>query len=131
MPEPIYHMIPDGPTPVAPYCHLVEFNGMLFITGQLATDLDLDAPMPESIEEQTHKTLDNLRRALATAGAGFENVLFVRIYLTKFDEHFDRMNAVYRTYFPEGRLPGRTTVGVTGLAAGGDVEIDMIAYRPG
>jgi len=39
------------------------------------------------------------------------------------------MNAVYRGYFPPGRLPARTCVGVTGLARGALVEIDMIARR--
>jgi enamine deaminase RidA (YjgF/YER057c/UK114 family) len=40
------------------------------------------------------------------------------------------MNAVYRSYFLAGRLPARTCVGVTGLARGAVVEIDMIAHRP-
>jgi enamine deaminase RidA (YjgF/YER057c/UK114 family) len=39
------------------------------------------------------------------------------------------MNAVYRSYFAPGRLPGRTRVGVTGLALGALVEIDLVA-RP-
>jgi enamine deaminase RidA (YjgF/YER057c/UK114 family) len=39
------------------------------------------------------------------------------------------MNALYATYFPPDRLPARTTVGVTGLARGGLIEIDMIAKR--
>jgi 2-iminobutanoate/2-iminopropanoate deaminase len=39
------------------------------------------------------------------------------------------MNAVYTSYFPPGRLPARTCVGVTGLARDALVEIDMIARR--
>ena len=39
------------------------------------------------------------------------------------------MNTLYASYFPGDRLPARTTVGVTGLARGGIVEIDMIARR--
>jgi len=40
------------------------------------------------------------------------------------------MNAVYASHFPPDRRPARTTVGVTGLARGGLVEIDLIAARP-
>ena len=40
------------------------------------------------------------------------------------------MNALYKSYFPPDRLPARTTIGVTGLARGALVEIDMVAKRP-
>ena len=40
------------------------------------------------------------------------------------------MNAEYRSYFPADRLPARTCVGVTGLARGALVEIDLVARRP-
>ena len=40
------------------------------------------------------------------------------------------MNEIYATYFPADKRPARTTVGVTALARGGIIEIDMIAMRP-
>jgi 2-iminobutanoate/2-iminopropanoate deaminase len=127
----IYHLIPDAPKPVAPYSHVVEAGGFLFVTGQLATDPDDDSlPMPEGIEAQTKKVMDNLRRALKGAGAGFEHVVFARIYLTDFQRDYAAMNAIYTSYFDPARLPGRTTVGVTHLARGGIVEIDFIAKKP-
>ena len=126
----IFHMIADAPKPVAPYSHVVEANGWLFVTGQLATDPDDDAcPIPDGIEAQTHKVLDNLRRALAGAGAGLANVVCVRAFLVDFERDYAAFNRVYATYFSPDRLPARTTVGVTGLARGGIVEIDMIARR--
>jgi enamine deaminase RidA (YjgF/YER057c/UK114 family) len=54
----------------------------------------------------------------------------VRIYLTDFKRDYAAMNAIFSTYFSDNRRPGRTTVGVTDLARGGIVEIDMIAFRP-
>jgi enamine deaminase RidA (YjgF/YER057c/UK114 family) len=39
------------------------------------------------------------------------------------------MNAIYAGYFPPDRLPARTTVGVTHLARGGIIEIDLVAKR--
>jgi reactive intermediate/imine deaminase len=127
---PIFHMIPNAPKPVAPYSHVVEVDGWLFVTGQLATDPDDDSlPLPDGIAAQTHKVMDNLKRALAGTGAGLSDVVAVRAFLTEFERDYAAFNDIYKTYFPPNRLPARTTVGVTGLARGGIIEIDMIARR--
>ncbi|MBV8926606.1 MAG: RidA family protein [Bradyrhizobium sp.] len=128
--EPIFHLLPDAPKPVAPYSHAVEAGPLLFVTGQLATDPNDDSlPIPPGIEAQTRKVMDNLSRVLAGCAMTFANVVFVRIYLTDFKRDYAAMNAIFSTYFHENRRPGRTTVGVTDLARGGIVEIDMIAFR--
>lgn len=129
--NPLFHMISGAPVPVAPYSHAVEQDGWLFITGQLATDPDDDLlPMPDGIAAQTHKVMDNLRRVLSGLGAGLEQVVMVRVFLTAFERDYAPFNDIYRTYFGTGRLPARTTVGVTALARGGLIEIDLIARRP-
>ena len=126
----LFHLIPGAPKPVAPYSHVVEAGGFLFVTGQLATDPDDDSlPVPDGIEAQTVKVMDNLKRALEGVGAGLDRVVFVRIYLTDFQRDYPAMNEIYKTYFDPAALPGRTTVGVTHLARGGIVEIDLIARR--
>ena len=126
----IFHYMPDAPKPVAPYSHAVEADGFVFVTGQLATDADDDArPMPAGIEAQTRKVMDNLGRVLKGVGLGFANVVCVRIFLTDFERDYAAMNAIYATYFAPDRLPARTTIGVTRLARGGIIEIDLIARR--
>ena len=131
MSAPIFHLVTGAPKPVGPYSHVVEADGWLFVTGQLATDPeDDDLPLPEGIEAQTHKVFDNLKRVLAGVGAGLEHVVQVRIFLTEFERDYAAMNRIYLTYFSPNRLPARTTVGVTALARGGLVEIDLIARRP-
>jgi 2-iminobutanoate/2-iminopropanoate deaminase len=128
--SPMYHLLADAPKPVAPYSHAVESGGFVFITGQLATDPDDDSrPVPQGIEAQTRKVMDNLRRVLEGIGLDFDSVVQVRIFLTDFPAEYAAMNALYATYFKPDRLPARTTVGVTHLARGGCVEIDMIAAR--
>ena len=130
MSGPVYHLIANASQPVGPYNHVVEADGWLFVTGQLATDPDDDArALPEGIEAQTHKVMDNLRRVLAGVGLGFENVVCVRAFLTDFARDYAAFNRIYTEYFAPDRLPARTTVGVTQLARGGIVEIDMIARR--
>jgi 2-iminobutanoate/2-iminopropanoate deaminase len=128
--EPLFHMITGAPAPVAPYSHAVEQDGWLFITGQLATDPDDDLrPMPDGIEAQTHKVMDNLQRVLRGLGSSLDQVVSVRAFLTAFERDYARFNEIYREYFASGRLPARTTIGVTALARAGLIEIDMIARR--
>jgi reactive intermediate/imine deaminase len=127
---PIFHLLPGAPKPVAPYSHAVEAGGFVFVTGQLATDPDDDSrPLPDGIDAQTEKVMDNLRRVLEGLGLGFADVVSARIFLTEFDRDYAAMNARYASHFAAGRLPARTTVGVTRLARGGLVEIDLVAAR--
>jgi 2-iminobutanoate/2-iminopropanoate deaminase len=129
--DPIFHLLPDAPAPVTPYSHAVEAGPFVFVTGQLATDPDDDSvPIPEGIEAQTRKVMDNLARVLKGCRMSFANVVFARIYLTEFNRDYAPMNAIFSSHFTDGRRPGRTTVGVTALARGGIVEIDLIAFRP-
>jgi 2-iminobutanoate/2-iminopropanoate deaminase len=131
MSTPIFHMISGAPQPVAPYSHAVEVDGWLFVTGQLATDVKYDAStIPEGIEAQTHKVMQNLHTVLQGVSMGFENVVCARVFLTHFEQDYDSMNRIYAGYFPADKLPARTCVGVTTLAGGGRVEIDLIARRP-
>ena len=130
MSDAIFHLIGDAPKPVAPYSHVVEKDGWLFVTGQLATDAEDDAcPLPEGVEAQTHKVMQNLRRVLEGVCAGFEDVVCVRAFLVHFERDYAAFNRVYASYFAADRLPARTTDGVTALARGGIVEIDLLARR--
>jgi reactive intermediate/imine deaminase len=129
--DPIFHLLPDAPKPVAPYSHAVEAGAFVFVTGQLATDpVDDSLPIPPGIEAQTHKVMDNLTRVLRGCGLSLANVVCVRIFLTDFNGDYAAMNKIFSTYFADDRRPARTTVGVTALARGGIIEIDMIAFRP-
>lgn len=128
---PIFHMIPGAPDPVAPFSHAVEVDGWVFVTGQMPfTGTANDSPYPEGIEAQTRQVMENLKRVLAGCGLGLSNVVSARIFLTRFQEDYEPMNRVYAGYFEQGRRPARTCVGVTDLARGARVEIDMIARRP-
>ena len=127
---PIHHMIDRGPRPVAPFSHAVEADGWVFITGQMPTDPDApDAPLPDGIKSQTARVMDNLKIVLDGVGLSLENVTFARVYLTEFDRDYAEMNEIYSSYFETGKLPARTCIGVTGLAVGALVEIDLIARR--
>jgi reactive intermediate/imine deaminase len=131
MGEPIFHNFPQAPKHVAPFSHAVECDGWIQLTGQMPTDPGDDAkPLPEGIEAQTRRVMDNLVIVLEELGLGLENVVSCRAYLTHFERDYVGMNETYRSYFAADRLPARTCIGVTGLARGAFVEIDMVAKRP-
>ena len=110
MSEPKFHMFPAAPKPVAPFSHAVEADGWVHLAGQMPTDPDDPSkPLPDGIEAQTRRVMDNLvlvLEGLGGQGLGLEQVVMARIYLTRFQEDYAAMNAAYTPYFPAGRLPG-------------------------
>jgi len=131
MNDSLFHMVAGAPQPVAPFSHATEVDGWVFLTGQMPTDPeDSDAPLPPGVQAQTRRVMDNLILVLEGIGLGLRHVVSVRAFLTHFERDYAEMNDVYRSYFPAQRLPARTCVGVTGLAVGALVEIDLIARRP-
>ncbi len=131
MSDPKFHLMNAAPKPVAPFSHAVEADGWVQLTGQMPTDPDDDAkPLPDGIGAQTRRVMDNLVLVLGELGLGLEHVMSARVFLTHFERDYAGLNEVYASYFPAGRLPARTCVGVTALARGALVEIDMIARRP-
>ena len=126
----LHHMVAGGPQPVAPFSHAVEADGWVFVTGQMPTDPDApDAPLPAGIVAQTTRVIENLKVVLGGIGLGLEHITMARIYLTQFDRDYDALNALWPSFFEAGKLPARTTVGVTALAVGALVEIDLVARR--
>ena len=131
MSDPLFHRVAAAPTPVAPFSHAVEADGWVFVTGQMPTDPDDDSkPLPDGVEAQTRRVMDNLKIVLGGLGLGLEHVVQARVYLTEFERDYRAMNETYRSYFPVDRLPARTCVGVSGLAVNALVEIDLVARRP-
>ena len=124
----IEHLVfDDGPKRVGPFSHAVKAGGFLFVTGQMPTLTNDPTKLIEGdIISQTHQVMKNLKHVLTASNTSLEDVVFVRIYLINFQD-FDKMNSVYESYFTSDKLPARTCIGVTGLAVGASVEIDLIA----
>ena len=124
----IEHLVfDDGPKRVGPFSHAVKAGGFLFVTGQMPTLTNDPTKLIEGdIIIQTHQVMKNLKNVLTAANTSLEDVVSVRIYLVNFQD-FDKMNTVYESYFASDKLPARTCIGVSGLAVGASVEIDLIA----
>jgi 2-iminobutanoate/2-iminopropanoate deaminase len=114
--------VPPG---VAPFSHATRWGDLLFVTGQMPTDPATGQIVPGDVVAQAEQVRRNLEAVLAQFSATFDAALMVRVYLTDFDD-YAAFNAAYAGWFTEP-LPARTCVGVTGLAVGALVEIDLIA----
>ena len=117
----------NAPERVGPFSHAVKAGDFLFVTGQMPTQKNEKTKLVfGGIEIQTKQVMENLKDVLNEANSNFDKVIFARVYLVNFQD-FDKMNAVYESYFSKNKLPARTCIGVTGLAVGASVEIDLIA----
>lgn len=115
----------NAPKPVGPYSQAVRVGSLLFCSGQIAIDPKTNQVMKGSVNEQAKLVMENIKAVLAEAGGSFENVIKTTIYLKKMDD-FAQVNEVYGSYF-KAPYPARSTVEVSALPKGVDVEIEVTA----
>ncbi|MGZ8178193.1 RidA family protein [Williamsia sp. SKLECPSW1] len=114
-----------APAAVGPYSQAVRDGGLLFLSGQAPFDPDTGAVVAGGIEAQTRQVFANLRAVLEAAGATFDDVLKVNVYLTDLND-FGVVNDIYAEHFNEP-FPARTTIAAAGLPLGAAVEIELLA----
>ena len=115
----------DTPSALAlPFSVAVRGAGLLYFSGQVATDPVTDELIEGDAAEQTEQVLRNLATALALAGKDLGDVVRVGVYLTDMSQ-FAAMNEVYRRHFTEP-FPARTAIGVAALPLGAAVEMDVV-----
>lgn len=119
---------PGAPKPIAPFSHATVWGPLLFVTGQMPIVPQTGEYVRGTFAEQTDAVMRNLQAVLSAAGSSWSQVLHARIYLTDFARYAE-VNKAYEKWFEKGKLPARTCIGVSGLAGGADVEIDLLAVR--
>ena len=115
----------NGPPPIGPFSPGVMAGDYLYVSGQGAKTPA--GVMPATFKEQVHQTLENVKTVVEAAGLHMENVVYTQVYLDDMT-HFQEMNEVYTTYFPN-TPPARATLGVAKLPGGTTVEINAVAVR--
>ena len=112
--------------PEVPFSHAVSDGAYAFLAGQIASDALEGAVELGDIADETRVVMELLGGVLGRLGLDFSDVVRVNVYMTDLGQAA-RMDAVYQSYFANGRLPARTCVGVTGVLGAGQIEIDCIA----
>ena len=120
---------PRGPAALGPYSHAVWSGRQLFLSGQTPVDPATGQLVSGDVEVQTHRAFDNLQLVLEDAGLSMDDVVKCNVYLTDM-VNFPAMNQAYKARF-SAPYPARTTVAVAGLPLGAQVEIELVARRPG
>jgi 2-iminobutanoate/2-iminopropanoate deaminase len=118
----------QAPLPIGPYNQATVFNGMVFISGQIAIDPATGDLVLNSIEEETKRVLDNVKALLEASGSSLEKVLKASVFVKDMNL-FGRINAVYATYFAEATAPARELVQVSELPKFVNIEISVIAFQ--
>ena len=116
-----------APAAVGPYSHAVRTGALVYLSGQTPIDPATGGLVPGDVAVQAERVFANLAAVLEAAGATFDDVVKVNVYLTDMAD-FAAVNAVYARTFAEP-FPARTTVAVAGLPLGARVEIEAVAER--
>jgi len=114
-----------APKPIGPYSQAIRVNGWLFVSGQVALHPQTGALVGTSIQEQTERTLENVKGIVEAAGAKLTHVVKTTVFLKSMND-FAAMNEVYTRYFASAP-PARSTVEVARLPKEALVEIEVIA----
>ena len=110
-----------------PYSHAVDAGELVYLSGQTPIDPATGKLVTGDIAAQTEQCFKNLFSVLNAAGLTPDQVVKVNVYLTDIS-NFAAMNAVYARQF-SAPYPARTTVEVSALPLGAQIEIELIAHR--
>ncbi|PYJ59011.1 MAG: reactive intermediate/imine deaminase [Verrucomicrobia bacterium] len=115
----------EAPAAIGPYSQAVRSGSFLFCSGQIPLDPKSGQIVPGDIAAQTRRVLNNIAAVLRAEGLTFDSVVKTIIFLTDLND-FQLVNEVYGSYFKQDP-PARSTVQVSALPKGANVEIEVIA----
>jgi 2-iminobutanoate/2-iminopropanoate deaminase len=120
--------IPGAPKPIGPYSQAVKVNGTLYVSGQIPLNPQTGDLVLDSIENATHRVMQNIQALVEEAGMQMKDVVKMSIFIKDMGQ-FSQINNVYAQYF-SGDFPARETVQVADLPMGVPIEISCIAIEP-
>ena len=109
-----------------PLSPAVRAGDFVYVSGQVPADSS-GAIVQGGIREQTTQVLENIKAALALAGATLDDVVKTTVWLDDARD-FGPFNQVYASYFAK-EPPARTTAEGR-LMLDIKVEIEAVAYAP-
>ena len=115
----------EAPAAIGPYSQGIRSGRFLFCSGQIPLDPKSGEMISGDITTQTRRVMDNIAGLLRTEGLTFDHIVKTTIFLTNLGD-FQTVNEVYGSYF-KNDPPARSTVQVSALPRGANVEIEVIA----
>ena len=117
----------NAPAAIGPYSQAIEYNGMVYASGQIPVNPATGEVESDNIEGQADQSLKNVGAILKEAGLDYSNVIKTTCFLTDIAD-FAKFNEVYSRYFKE-EAPARSCVAVKDLPKGVLCEVEVIAGR--
>ncbi|MHA2248872.1 MAG: RidA family protein [Candidatus Kariarchaeaceae archaeon] len=117
-----------APKAIGPYSQGIKVGNFLFTAGQIPLNPETNSLNNANIEDEVNQIMRNLSEVAKAAGATLENVVKTTIFVKDLSL-FSKINEIYGKYFTENP-PARSTVGISELPLGVNVEIDMVIYIP-
>jgi 2-iminobutanoate/2-iminopropanoate deaminase len=115
--------------PISHYTDAVRAGDLLFVSGVVPVDAEGRLVGGDDVAEQARAVFEGLRRVLAAAGAGPQDVVKVTVFLTDVDDR-PTINPVRQEFFGDTR-PASTLVEVSRLAIpGARLEVEAVAVLP-
>jgi enamine deaminase RidA (YjgF/YER057c/UK114 family) len=125
---------PPGLAKSPRYSHVAEVNRgrLILVSGQVAQDAKGDPVGAGAMAAQTRQVFENLRVALAAAGASYKDVVKLTSYIVDVSKNIEAYREVRQEYFRGiTQPPTSTTVGVPVLVRGEYLlEVEAIAVLP-
>lgn len=115
-----------APAAIGPYSQAVNLNGTVYVSGQLPVN-PVTGEMPQGIEAQTRRALENIGAILEAAGLTYNDVVKTTVLLADMAD-FAAMNAVYAEFFTQDK-PARVCFQAAALPKNALVEIDAVAGK--
>jgi 2-iminobutanoate/2-iminopropanoate deaminase len=117
------------PEPISHYTDGVIADGWIWISGMLAIDASGALIGGDDVVAQAERVHENIKAVLDKAGAGFEDVVKVTVFLRHIEDRA-AVNTVRRRFFGESR-PASTLVEVSAFVVPAAlVEMDAVARQP-
>jgi 2-iminobutanoate/2-iminopropanoate deaminase len=117
----------DAPPAVGPYSQAIAAGPFVFCSGQIPLKPDGNSWGDADVATQTRQVLTNLGAVLNAAGLSLSDVVKTTVFLTNLQD-FAAMNEVYASFFSEP-FPARSTIQVSALPRGAQVEIEAVAFQ--
>ena len=117
----------NAPAAIGPYSQAIEYNGMVYASGQIPVNPATGQVESDNIEGQADQSLKNVGAILKEAGLDYSNVIKTTCFLADIAD-FAKFNEVYSRYFKE-EAPARSCVAVKDLPKGVLCEVEVIAGR--
>lgn len=126
-----------APKPVGLYPHARRVGNLLFLSGIGPREPETDEVpglkrsatgnfLEFDFEAQCHSVFQNVRRVLEEAGASWDSLVDVTVFLVNMERDFHAYNRIYAAYFKDNQ-PCRTTVGIDALPTPIAIELKCIA----